>query len=408
MKKKYFFLIVFLVLCLFSLTGCYNSNGIETKAYVVALGIDIGDENPLKLSMQIAILNSSNEKSSGSSSNDSSTVLSVECSSIDSGISLINSYISKKVNLSHCKAIVFSEKLAYSGLSDVLYTLVNNIEIRPDCNVIVSKCDAYDFLNNSHPIFESSPANYYELISNSSEYAGYVADLYLSDFYGSVLDSTSQACAILGGINTPESHAPSNISSSSLDGNYMAGQTPIKSNNKIENMGLAVFVGDKLVGELDNIETLCHLIITNELESATITVPNPFTFDSTISVYINLNKPTVNTLTFVNNFPFITCNIDITGDILSLDRSVNLSNEYDIAMLNSYVNIYLQNAVLEYLYKTSKNFKSDIAGFGKYAIPKYLTWNDWLGSDWLNNYQNAFFKVSVNTNLQGSYLFNKF
>ena len=41
--------------------------------------------------------------------------------------------------------------------------------------------------------------------------------------------------------------------------------TPIESKNNVESMGLAVFRGDKLVGELNNIETLCHLIITNDL-----------------------------------------------------------------------------------------------------------------------------------------------
>ena len=65
----------------------------------------------LKLSLQIAIL-SGNDQSSGSfggSSSDASTVISVDCSSVDSGISLINSYISKQINLSHCKAIILSE-----------------------------------------------------------------------------------------------------------------------------------------------------------------------------------------------------------------------------------------------------------------------------------------------------------
>lgn len=149
--------------------------------------------------MQVAKLNKDNSNgiSSGSSASESSTVLSVDCSNIDSGISLINSYISKKINLSHCKAIIISEDFAYNGVSDVIFTLVNNIEVRPDCNVIISRCNAVDFLENSSPVFESDPANYYELILNSSEYSGYVADLFLYDFYESILSTTSQGCAIL-------------------------------------------------------------------------------------------------------------------------------------------------------------------------------------------------------------------
>lgn len=408
MKLKFTFLIFILFSCVFFLTGCYTSKGIENKAYVVALGIDVGEKNTLKISMQASILNNANGNSQSGSSNKSTTVLSVDCSSIDSGIALINSYISKKIDLTHCKAIVFSEEIAYAGLADVLYTLVNNIEIRPDCNVVVSKCSAYDFLSNSVPIFESSPANYYELILNSSEYSGYVADLYLSNFYLNMLNSTNQACAILGNINTDDSHASTDYTtSSSLDGNYTAGQTPIKSKNRVENMGTAVFVGDKVVGELTNIETLCHLIVTNNLENATITVPNPFNFDSTISVYIKSNKPVEKKLYFYNGYPYITCEVYVSGNILSLSESVNISNEQDLQTINSYVNKYLEDSLSEYLYKTSKVFKSDIAGFGKYALLYYSTWNDWIDSDWLNNYQNSFFNVVVHTELQSGYLFNR-
>jgi len=166
--------------------------------------------------------------------------------------------------------------------------------------------------------------------------------------------------------------------------------------------------GDKLVGELNNVETLCHLIITNKLESATVTVPSPFNFDSNISIYISLNKDTENKVSFVNGYPFIECNVDVTGDVLTMNPSIDLTNSEYVDILNSYVDTYLEDIINSYLYKTSKEFKSDIAGFGKYVIPKYYTWNDWISSDWLNNYQNSFFEVTVTTNIQGGYLFTKF
>lgn len=166
--------------------------------------------------------------------------------------------------------------------------------------------------------------------------------------------------------------------------------------------------GDKLVGELDNVETLSHLIVTSKLESATITIPNPFDFNSNISVSASLNKPTETKVNFVNGYPFIECNVYINGYVLSMDKSIDLTKESSIQALNSYVNTYLEDQINSYLYKTSKELKSDIANLGKHALPKYSTWNDWLKSDWLNNYQNSFFKVTVDTNIQGGYLYTKF
>lgn len=409
MKINIFTFILILLFCLCFLTGCDSANGVETKAYVIALGVDNGTVNKFKLSLQIAILSGSSESSGNDSSSNSkpSTVLSVECSSIDSGINLINSYISKKINLSHCKVIIFSEELAKNGISDLVFNLSSNIEIRPRCHVLISRCNAEDFLKQSSPIFESNPANYYERIFNSSEYSGYVENTYLYNFYDGLLSTTSEANAILCGINTDSTHNKAQQSTNSLDGNYKADESPIESKNNVEIIGTAVFSSDKLVGELNNFETMCHLIITNNLKNTIITIPNPYTYDTNLSIFIGLNKNTRNKVYFVNGYPYIECEVDIIGDVLSMEQSIDLNDTDTVNLLNSYISKYFQDNISSFLYKTSKEFKSDISDFGKYALPKYTTWNDWVESDWLNNYQNAFFKVTVNTNIQDGYLFTK-
>lgn len=163
--------------------------------------------------------------------------------------------------------------------------------------------------------------------------------------------------------------------------------------------------GDKLVGELNNIETLCYLITISELESATVTIPNPFNFNNNLSVNIKLNKNTNNTVTLVNGFPYIECNVYITGNVLSIDPSIDLNDTSHVETINSYVSKYLEDIISSYLYKTAKILKADISNFGKYVLPNYSTWDKWIESDWLNNYQNSFFKVNVVSNVQGGYLF---
>ena len=196
MNKKIICNVLILILLLSTLSGCYDAESIETLAYAVALGIDKGENDKIKLTLQIAIPNSSSGQG-GSSQSEESSLNSVECSSIESGIALINSYISEKIDLSHCKAIIFSEEIAYEGVSEYLFTLVNDVELRPDCNVIISKCDAYDYLDNSDQKLEKVSARYYELTFTSSEYTGYTQNIILSDFYFNMLSTTSQSYAIL-------------------------------------------------------------------------------------------------------------------------------------------------------------------------------------------------------------------
>ncbi len=343
-----------------------------------------------------------------SSQSKESTVTTVDCASIDSGIALVNSYISKKVNLSHCKAIVISEELAYEGISEYIYTLVNNLEIRPNCNIIISRCKASDYLENSQPTLESVSARYYEFTLNSSEYTGFTENVTLSNFYSDMLSTTSQAHAILGGINADSTHQNhSSLPPYDTEGSYKADETPIKSETGLENMGLAVFNNDKLVGELTGIESLSHLLIVNKFESATIGIPNPYDTNSVISIYITYAKKPKTSVKLINGTPYIECNIKLTGNILSLDENLNYTDANTLNIIEGYANSYLEENILSYLYKTSKEYKTDIGNFGRHVINNYATWDEWIDSDWLYNYENAFFSVNVETTLQSSQLYTK-
>lgn len=64
MIKKTFIIILIVILCLFSLSGCYNAEGLETLAYAVAIGIDKGTTDKIRLSLQFALLNESSSEGS--------------------------------------------------------------------------------------------------------------------------------------------------------------------------------------------------------------------------------------------------------------------------------------------------------------------------------------------------------
>ena len=410
MRLKPLIILIIIITCMFFLTGCYSAEGLEKLAYAVALGIDKGENNKIRLSLQFALLSNSSDSSGGGSSSQSqkSTVTTVDCSSIDSGISLINSYISKKVNLSHCKAIIISEELAYEGVSEYITTLANNIEIRPNCNVIISRSKASDYLENSEPTLESLSARYYEFALNSSEYSAYTDEVTLEDFYSDMLNTTAQAHAILGGVNTSSTNTNSDdVPIYDIEGSYKADEMPIKSETGLENIGIAVFNDDKLVGELTGIDSFSHLLIVDRLESATLSIANPFDSSSIMSIYITSTKSPEISVELINGIPYIDCTIYIEGDILSLDKDFDFSTEDNLKLVEEYANSFLEQNISSYLYKTSKDLKSDIANFGRYTIKNYATWNDWIESDWLYNYQNSFFTVKVNSEIENSQLFTK-
>lgn len=402
--KKIVIIIFILLINLFLLSGCYDSRGIEDLAYVTALGIDINDNDILSITFQISIPGTSSESGSSQSSKTENTT--VQCTSIDSGISLVNSYISKQINLSHCKALVFSEKLANKGINKYIDTLANNVEIRPDCNVIITRCSAKNFIENATPSIETLTARYYEVALKSSEYTGYTTSTDFANFVNNIKNSFIQATAILGGINTGDNEIQ-NTTYVGIDASYKADESPINDINNVETFGTAVFHDDKLVGELSGFETLCFLLLTNKIETCTISVPSPFEQNSEIDLLVKEPKKPKITAELINDSPYITVELWLEVHGLTLNETVDYTSITDIKLLENSTNQYMKNEISSLLYKTSLEFNSDIVGFGKYMLSKYLTWKEWEDSHWSENYKNSFFNVIVHTSILSGSEFDK-
>ena len=89
----------------------------------------------------------------------------VDTNSIPNAINIMNSYLARKIDLSHCRNIVFSEEIAKNGISNFIYTLMNDDQVRPTSNIIVSTCSANEYIKNSIPSLETSITRYYDIFS---------------------------------------------------------------------------------------------------------------------------------------------------------------------------------------------------------------------------------------------------
>ena len=402
---KLFILIIIIAVIGFGLSGSYASQSIDKLAYVVALAIDYGDNNNIKLTIQLANPNSFSSESSSSSSQSSASVLSsVECSSIESGINLLNSYISRNVNLSHCKAILISEAVASKDLSQYIYDLCNNVQVSSHATMIITKCNAIDFLKMSNPIIETFSARYYQVAPESSKYTGYTNAVPLIDFFNFMLDTSKQPVAALGDINTTATHSK-NLNSDVLnkDSSYVAGESPITSSNQVESMGVAVFQNGKLVGELNGLESICHMIVSGELQSCNIQISDPKGHPADINVNLKLRGKPKYKLEFINGFAYIKIDVKLSVRILSIDSECDYSDSTIIKSLENEINSYIQKTILDYLYKTAKKYNSDIDGFGRFAVKYFKTTDEWKDYNWLENYKNSFFSVNVDSKLKSGY-----
>ncbi|MBO4293098.1 MAG: hypothetical protein J5881_01740 [Clostridia bacterium] len=398
-KRIFIFAIIVLLLVAFS--GSYKSLSIDKLAYVVAIGIDKSPSQGYNFSFQFTNVTSSSE--SGTAEKSPSIVNNVEANSIGSAINLMNTYIGKRINLSHCKVIVFSEEVAIEGISKHVYTLMNDTQIRPSANIVVSKCNAKYYIQNSKPILENLITKYYDIFDYSSNFTGYSADATIGDFLNKLECDTCNPVAILGGMNTENISYPTDITENQSS-SIKANESTIFGKRGSENIGLAAFRDDKLVGELNASECMAFLNMTNQAQGFFLTIPDPEVENNYLDIYMSPKKPTKISVKITNGTPFIKLNFYFSGRIYSIDANRQYLDEKKLEAISSVCDSYLESAFSDYLYKTSKELKSDINEFGKYALSLFLTTNDFNNYNWNENYKDAFFDVDVSSIVESSIL----
>ncbi len=363
-------------------------------------GIDSSENNKLEVSFQFT---QPIPAESGSTEKVEPILNTVTSSSISNAINLVNSYLGKSINLSHCKVIIISEKLAMQGISEEIYTLINDTQIRPSTNIIVSKCTAKYYLTETKPEMENLISKYYETFTASSKFVGYMPNATIGNFFNSLSSNTCEPYAILGGINK-EQQKNTNEFNSQKDYTIKASESSIQGENNAENIGVAVFKNDKLVGELNGLETISFLNIRNDLNRFLISIPDPSDENNYLDIYMSpVNKVKIKIDTSTTT-PYIKLKFKLSGRIYSISENTKNLSTNSLAMISDSCNKYLETIFLEYLYTTSKNLKSDINALGNYALSNFFTTTDFENYNWLENYQNAFFDVEVDSSVKSGML----
>lgn len=394
---------IFIVIILFiiAFSSSYASLNLDNLAYALAIGIDTSDQNNLEVTFQFSTLSSSSEN--GESGKSEPILNSVHASSINNAINLMNNYMGKKINLSHCKVIIFSEEIAKRGISNEIYTLCNNSQIRPSSNILISKCNAKYYLEQTKPELENSMSNYYEILTNSSKYTGYIPNSTIGSFFYSMICKDCEAYAILGNVNQDNNQNNSSVNSQK-DYLMNSNESSISGKNSAESIGVAVFKDDKIVGELNALETICFLALNDDISRFLISVPDPNNNENYLDIYLgtyNMPKIKVDTSTAS---PYIKIDINLTGRIYSMSKNSDYVDDETLDKISSSCNSYLESAFSNFLYKTAKEFHSDINGFGKKSLSNFKTTEEVNNYGWLDNYRNAFFDVNVNTSIKSGML----
>lgn len=237
-------LILAAVLC----CSCYDSREVSETAYIIAVGIDCAGEGLFNYTFQLAAPLSAE---SGGDENENTSVRNIVLTAGDfyTARNMLNNFLSKRVDMSHLKMIVFSPDTDNGAWLEHSQLLVREREVRPYTLLAAAEGTAEELLKCVNPELEENTAKYYELMSQRSDNI-YAPSERLGDFVDEIKES--------GEGYLPLAHV-------STDGN---------GKKRSEFKGMMLLRDGCAVGVLDGESSMWFNILKRGIRSLKISVPN--------------------------------------------------------------------------------------------------------------------------------------
>lgn len=404
--------ILVLSIALSMLSGCYDRIEIDELTYIIAIGFDKGKTYPIKMTMQYAASKSmAGGESQGGEGGDGKILelITLEAPTVASGLNMANGFIGRQMNMSHTVALFISEELAREGIESFMYGISRYRELRPNMYVAVCRGEAEDFLKSVNPTQDVSPSKYYELVFRSFMYTGFIPNSQFFKFYTDLQSYSEQPVAILAGVSRykdseefdPEQNtAAERGRDKPLEGDYKAGDIPRVGSSKSEIMGLAVFDGPRMIGELDGSSATNYLMVTGEYNYAYISLPDPKFPDEYIALSVFQRKKPERRVEFMDGKPKVQVKVYLDADFFVIQSGYNYEDPEKIPIAEKAASEFFEKGITTFLKRTAVEFESDICGFGKDAKKHFLTWKEWKEYSWLDRYKDADFKVDVDVRIR--------
>ena len=318
-----------------------SCNGVEPNdlSYIVALGIDDGENGKYNITIQYA---NPAQISGGEEINiDESGVqnVTVEASDIYEAVATADLQDSKKLFLSHTKVVIFSRSVAEEGLENMSEMFINSEELRPDVYLAVSE-NAREYLESMNPENEANPAKYYKMFFDKDKLTGLPHGT-LKVFFDGI--ETGEYDTVLPVVSPDSGDAKS-----------------------------AVFNGGKMVGELERDETELYKFLDRDFAGGFVTLQNEDTLQKPVTIKIAQKKQPRYTIDTKNKS--IHVGLTLNGSIYSAPPDYEPDESAEEFEQKCEEHIKKESETL--MNKVTREYKSDIFHLDEHAKKNFWTYGD--------------------------------
>lgn len=379
--KRIFVMSVLIIFLVNILTGCLSSEEINELSIAMALGIDESEEGYLVTAQIINPEEISTEISSGNRT--PVTTFQTTGETIAEALRKLTLETPRRVYVGHLKMLVFGEELAKNkGIGNALDFLSRNYEIRPDFYIMVTKeVKAEEVLSILTPLEKIPADTIYHQLETSEELYAPTHHVDLNELTTSMLTEGMEP--VLTGIY---------INGSSETGAEMQNLKKVDMPTTIQIGFLGAFKKDKLIGWLDEEESIGFNHIMGRVKSTIVVLPWPD--GGKIGAEITRIYVTVR-VKVESGVPKIVITNRVKANIGDVETDVDLLDEKNIEEIEKILASEIKRKMYKAVEKAQKDLDSDIFGFGEVihrANPK--VWKD-LKENW----DEVFASIEVDINV---------
>ncbi len=374
LKKKIVFFIISISMLI--LSGCWNYREINDVNIINGAAIDSFEEkDEYVLSVEIV------KPLAGQDFKLEADVISEKGKSIFDAARNMIAHSGKKGYWPHAKVFIISQDIAKKGVVDVIDFINRDAEVRSDIWLLISQeKTAKQILESSTKLHSTMSAHLEDKLKNKDSVSKFQA-IELHQFLKD-LAAEGISCTVPLAHITKEKEAVPTI------------------------FGMGVFKEDKLVGDINGIETMNTILIKDELKSGVLIVKNVDNTNTDCTLEIFKTKTKVKPVIKDGN---IVMKIDSKLDvgIAEIIGSEDLISEPGRKKLKAEAEETLKIEMLKTIKRVQKDYASDIFGFGN-NIYRNMP-NEWkkIKGDWDEIFSHLKVDVNVEVNIKGSALTSK-
>jgi spore germination protein KC len=343
---------LFLFICLFLLTGCWDATETNHLAIVLATAIDKSDDQ-MKVSVHILVpQGAQSDGHHGTGGSGAIIVRSALGENVADAISKIQGKTSRKLFWGQCKVYIFGEEVAKDGLSEEMDFLVRHPEPRNRSFLFVSEGEASSILKIQSTLEGFIGRALKELVD---ERVGVV--ITLKDFQQMM--NGEAGGALLPYINLETLKKVEEIGKDTVEPTF----------------GTAIFKRDRMVGTIDQGITRGVLWLTDELQGTGVTI-KPKNEGGTITLDpVRENSAIVPKIE--NGKWKINVKIKAEGSIIQNSTHLDVMNPEVNKMVEKEMEKAIEIRINQALEQVQKEMKADVFDFASAFERKYpAKWNE--------------------------------